>query len=318
LVGISRQYDDLDCQRIQGRHGVRIPGAATIIEVNGLRLPIANPSGLAAAPAPILLLPRGTHAVRFRPSELPLEIAIDDDFVAQYGTMRTFFSVGGSIRGDELTSRGARAMDVHGAPFLLNFMGAADATQGRWAVAERKFRRALVVNPTFGPAHLNLAECLFRRNEMAEAARECALAEAFNVHDVFGLAAAITRFRRKLGEPIGRPTTADVRVESYVSTEPISEDDHRLTALLEGVSKYAIRDEERGKILNNLAVHFADTDRPQLALHHFRGALAVVKVAGPERFELAAQIFSNMSRVCRRAGFEEAAEYERMRHLVSP
>ena len=92
----------------------------------------------------------------------------------------------------------------------------------------------------------------------------------------------------------------------------------RITALLEGISKYAVDDDDRGKILNNLAVHFADTDRPRLALYHFRNALAVVKVAGPERFELATRVFSSMSRVCRKAGFEEAVEYEQMQHLVSP
>ena len=91
-----------------------------------------------------------------------------------------------------------------------------------------------------------------------------------------------------------------------------------MTALLQGISKYAVRDAQRGKILNNLAVHFADTGRPELALHHFRNALAVVKYAGPERYVLARQIFSNMSDACRKAGFAEAKEYQQMRHMVSP
>ena len=91
-----------------------------------------------------------------------------------------------------------------------------------------------------------------------------------------------------------------------------------MRALLEGISKYAVEDAERAKILNNLAVHFADRGRPERALHHFREALAVLKLAGPERFELAARVFANMSRVCRKAGFDEADEYEQMQHLVSP
>ena len=91
-----------------------------------------------------------------------------------------------------------------------------------------------------------------------------------------------------------------------------------MTALVEGISKYAVEEAERGKILNNLAVHFADRGRPELALHHFREALAVFKLAGPERFELATRVFSNMSHVCRKAGFEEADEYDQMQHLVSP
>ena len=318
LVGVSRQYDDLDCQQIQSRHGIRIPRAAAVIEIDGLRLPIVDPSALAEAPAPILLLPRGTHAVLFRANESAVPVTIPSDFVSEYRAMREFFGVGGSVRDQELISRSARTMDVHGAPFLLNLMGASHASAERWGVAERKFRRALAVNPTFSPAHLNLAECLFRRNELEEAAREAELAAIFNVQNVYGLAAGVAEMRRKLGLPVAEFGSVDARQLRYVSSEPLSEEDRRISALLEGISKYAVEEAERGKILNNLAAHFADRGRPELALHHFRQALAVFKLAGPERFELTRRVFSNMSHVCRKAGFEEADEYDQMQHLVSP
>ena len=77
---------------------------------------------------------------------------------------------------------------------------------------------------------------------------------------------------------------------SYVTGETQSEEDLRLTAILDGVSKYAVRDEERAKILNNLAIHFADTGRPELALHHFHRALETMLYAGERRFELARQV----------------------------
>ncbi len=318
LVGVSRQYDDLACQQIQSRHGIRIPRGAAVIEIDGLRLPIIEPAALAAAPAPILLLPRGTHALLFRANESAVPVTIQSDFVSEYRAMREFFGVGGSIRGGELMSRSARAMDVHGSPFLLNLMGASHAAADRWGVAERTFRRALAVNPTFSPAHLNLAECLFRRNALEEAAREAELAAIFNVQNVYGVAAGVSQMRRKLGLPIAEAGPVDAREMRYVGSAPLSEEDERMTALLEGISKYAVEDAERGKILNNLAVHFADRGRPELALYHFREALAVLKLAGPERFELATRVFSNMSHVCRKAGFEEADEYDQMQHLVSP
>jgi tetratricopeptide (TPR) repeat protein len=289
-----------------------------VIEIDGLPLPIVDPAALGEAPAPILLLPRGTHAVLFRAHESAIPVTIQSDFVSEYRAMRDFFGVGGSVRSEELMSRSARTMDVHGAPFLLNFMGASHAAADRWAVAERKFRRALAVNPTFSPAHLNLAECLFRRNELEEAAREAQLAAIFNVQNLYGLAVGITEMRRKLGLPIAEAGSVDARQLRYVSSEPLSEEDGRMTALLEGISKYAVEEAERGKILNNLAVHLADRGRPELALHHFREALAVFKLAGPGRFELARRVFSNMSHVCRKAGFQEADEYDQMQHLVSP
>jgi hypothetical protein len=312
LTGVSRQYDDLQCRQIQARHAIRIPPGATILEVDGVRLPVLHPERLAESPAPYLFLPRGTHAVCFRPNERPVTVTIASNLFDEYQDMRRFFGVGGTVRGEELMSRSARVMDCHGAPFLLNFAGARYAAAGDWGAAERKFRRALVVNPTFSPAHLNLAECLLRTSAEAEAAREIALADAFNVGNVFGLAGAVAEFRRgvtasKLAGPL------DAAAFSYVTTETLTEEDRRLTALLEGVSKYAVRDEERGKILNNLAVHFADTGRPELALYHFHHALAALREADPGvRYDVARQVLVSMSEVCRKAGFGEAEEYRQM------
>lgn len=318
LVGVSREYDDTHCQQIQLAHGIRIPAAATILEVDGVRLPVAQPGALAQRPAAILMLPRGRHSVRFRTSDMPVEIEIDTHLFDEYQAMRKFFGLPGSVNTQELLSRGARAFDVHGAPFLLGFQGAAQAKADAWDVAERQFRRALCVNPTFSPAHLNLAECLLRRKDRDQAVREVLLADAFNVGNVYGLSAAIHQYRRKLGISAEQRDPVDAAALSYVSTESISEQDRRLVAVLEGVSKYAVRTEDRAKILNNLAVHFSESGRPELALYWFREALGMAKMAGPERFRLATRILGNMGDTCRGAGFAEADFYQRMQHMVTP
>ena len=87
---------------------------------------------------------------------------------------------------------------------------------------------------------------------------------------------------------------------------------------MEALAEYALRDEERGKVLNNLAVHFADTGRTELALEHFRHALDALRFAGERRYDLSRQVLGHMSDACRKAGFEEADEYDRMQQLVSP
>jgi tetratricopeptide (TPR) repeat protein len=313
LTGVSRRYDDFQCRQIQAQHSVAIPAGATILEVDGVRLPIARPGLLAASPAPLLFLPRGTHAVCFRPSDRPVPVAIASNLSDEYQAMRKFFGVGSTIRGDELTTRAARVMDVHSTPFLLNFIGAKYASQGQWDVAERKFRQALCVNPTFSPAHLNLAVCFVRRERPAEAARQIDLADAFNVGNVFGLAAAIDQQRRRSAALQSTKRPIDAGELSYASREAITEEDRRLTALMEAAGKYAVREEERAKVLNNLAVHYAESGRPELALHHFHNALAVLLRADPERrYGVARQIFVTMSDVCRKAGFGEADEYRQM------
>jgi len=314
---MSRQYDDFQCKRIQAQHGIRIPPAAAIVEVDGLRLRIDHPSRLAESPAPVLFLPRGAHAVCFRSNEMPIPLTIQGDFVAVYGTMRGFFGIPGAVRAAEIFRRSAWAMDVHGAPFLLNFSGAQYALEKKPKAAQRKFRRALGINPMFSPAHLNLAECLLEEGARDEAAREVELADIFNVGNVFGLSEAIAGMRRRLGMSLDSREVVDLSDLSYLTREKQTAEDLRMVAILEGMSKYAVRDEERAKILNNLAVHFADSDRPELALHYFHNALEVTLHAGEGRHQLARQIFSHMQNVCRKAGFDEQSEYQQLELMVA-
>ncbi len=317
LSGISRQYDDFHCGRIQQQFGLRIP-PATILEVDGQRLPVANLADLQKSPSPFLLLPQGLHSVRCSLDEPPIRVEIADDTQRTFEEMKTFFHTGGPVRTEELMSRGARAMDVHRSPFLLNFMGASYFEKKEWAAAERLFRRALRVNPAFSPAHLNLANCLTRRWDTDGAKREIRLAEAFNIGDVFGLSTAIANARAAAGLPPTDRQSVELDLNNYLSSETMNSEDERLVALLLGLSKYAVRDEERGKVLNNLAVHFADSGRPELALDHFRSALDVLKFAGPERFNLARRIFAHMESTCRKARFAEADEYKWMQQAVVP
>jgi tetratricopeptide (TPR) repeat protein len=315
LTGVSRQYDDLDCMRIQAQHSIRVPAAANMLEVDGQRLPIANLPLAAESRAPFLFLPRGTHAVRFRRGENPVQVTINSDLSQVYHDMRAFFDAGGNVRQLELLSRGAKAMDVHSAPFLLNLMGASHLNKDQTEAAERKFRRSLRVNPFFAPAHLNLAALHLKRGSSEEARAELDLADATNVGNCFGLSPGIADLRRKLAHTA---SAAEVPLANYQSQESLAEEDKRITALMQGLSKYAVEDAERGKILNNLAVHFAESGRYDLALDHYRSALGVLKLAGPERFNLAKQVLANMGDACRKAKYDEADEYDRMRTLVSP
>lgn len=304
---------------IQSRHGVYVPAVAEFVEIDGLLLPLTDLASLTGSTSPVVFLPRGVHAVRFRRNELPVEVTVAGEFFAEYQALRTFFVRNGQDQQhEELLARAARTMDVHGAPFLLNQTGALHASLGEWDAAARYFRRALLVNPAFSPAHLNLAQCLMRRSDRIAAAQECVLAEAFNVGNVFGLKSALTEMRRQLGRITAEPQPLEMNLESYLSRETIEEEDRRLVAILQAASKYAVGDDQRGKILNNVGVHFAESGRPELALFHFRSALGCVRTAGSERFQLARTILGNMRDVCRKAQFTEADEYERMQNLVTP
>ena len=163
---------------------------------------------------------------------------------------------------------------------------------------------------------------MFKRSDNAAGIRELHLADALNVGNVFGLTGAITKLRRQheaseaIVEAIVEPIPLDV--SRYVSPEPLTVEDERLAALMTALAKYAVREEDRGKILNNLAVHFSDTGKAETALEHFRSALAALKLAGPDRFALAEQVLSHMEDACRKSNFPEADEYAFMRKSVLP
>ena len=318
LSGVSRQYDDFHCQRIQQQFGWRVTPAAEIIEVDGVRLAISNLSDVRKARAPYLFLPPGEHAIRLRVGEQVLRAEIAEPLADTYRDMRKFFGVDEKIRTDELQSRGARAMDVHGAPFLLNLMGASYVAADQLDAAERKFRRALRVNPFFAPAHLNLAVCFLRRGDLASGERELKLAEACDVGNVFGLLPSIIRLRREHDVPAHDGAPVPLHLDGYLSAEQLTVEDERLSALMTALSKYAVQEKERGKILNNLAVHFAASGKTETALEYYREALEVFKISGTERFAFAEKVLSHMERACRESGFPEADEYAFMRESVLP
>jgi tetratricopeptide (TPR) repeat protein len=318
MVGISVEYDDIRCQTIQARYSIRIPAGAAMVDVDGFRLPLSNLAELSASPAPFLFLSRGSHRVRFRQNETAITAEIEKDFIDEYSKMRRFFAVDEKVRDRELLQRGARAMDVHGTPFLLNFWGAAYAAQDHWQAAERTFHRALAINPCFAPAHLNLAECLVRRGARDRASAEIDLAEVFNVANVFGITSAISQMRLDMQQSPARPSHEDVAVPNYQTSETISDQDKRVVGVLRALAKYAVDDGDRSKILNNIGAHFADIDKPEAALTYYRSALAVARGAGEDRLSLARQILSHMHDTCSKAGFDEAADYKMMMTLVSP
>ncbi len=320
LSGQSRRFDDRECVALQNKHGVPIPPTADMIEVDGQRLPLADVAELQQSVAPVLILPQGVHTVRFRRNENPFQVKIEGHFIESYHAARAFFGLGGQVRTVELLRRSAWAYDSHRAPLLLNFYGASYASEQKWEAAQRKFRRALRVNPTFAPAHLNLAHCLLSDGDIEGARREVALADAFNIGNVYGIAHAISTMKQATepqGEDVQPGAVTRIVAAEYFSKQQLSAEDERIEAMLLSLSKYAVRDSERGKIINNLAAHLADRGNTDAALHYYRAALETLKKATAERLEIARKVLQNMAAACTRAGYEEAAEYQQMRRMVT-
>ena len=85
-----------------------------------------------------------------------------------------------------------------------------------------------------------------------------------------------------------------------------------MKALMEAVSKYAVLEEERAKILANLAIHFSDEGKDGWALHSFRNAMRVLRMGGQEKYPLAKKIMIQMIKCCKDEYANERVEYVQM------
>ena len=339
--GLSQEYDDRQCRQYQselygiGGHGILIPPSAEILEVDGVRLPITGVTKLQKSPYPFLFLPKGIHYVRFRPDEFSVQVKVEqeprnilpeynDGFLrTDYDAMRQYFGLSKAtdpIQLGQIITRAGDAFDGYTQPFLLNIHAAYHISKGENVAARRKYNRALYINPTFSPSHLNLAWIHFNQKQYESAKREVRLAAAFNVGNVFGLKKEIVDLEQEINQKL-KDLSKDEEIaasmvafssSAYLPREFLSEQDKSMRALMEAVSKYAILEEERAKILANLAIHFSDEGKNGWALHSFRNAMRVLRMGGQEKYPLAKKIMIQMIKCCKGEYANERAEYVQM------
>jgi tetratricopeptide (TPR) repeat protein len=300
-------------QRDVGGCGVLIPPLATMIEVNGLVLPLEDVGQLQNSAFPFLLLPKGTHWIQFRPDEKPVKVTIPEHFRVFYDRLRSHYGLPKSVDEDRILEACGDALDAYRQPFLLNIHGAYYAKQKKRPEAMRKWRRALRLNPTFGPAHLNLALALLAEGDTLAGERELNLAELFNVGDVYAIAEAIWNIRSQYNLHSKEENKTNLAIEDYLADGTLSIKDRRMVGMMKGISKYAVDPGERAKILNNLAAYLATTNKPEWACVFFREGLSELKANPNDYRRLAVEIIRHMREVCEESEMNsEAREYAKV------
>ncbi len=315
----GESFSDDRCWKVQGDQrklggcGVRIPPLAKMIEVNGMILPIGDIEQIQKSTFPYLLLPKGTHSIRFSPNEKPLVVKIDEHFRDFYDRLRRHYGLPKSVDDDRMLEACVDALDAYRQPFLLNIHGAYYELQKQRPEAIRKWKRALRLNPTFGPAHLNLAVALLSEGNISAGTRELDLAEVFNVGDVYAITEAIWNIRAQYNLHSDKENKAKFAIENYLPDGRLSTKDRRMVAMMRGLSKYPVDPGERAKILNNLAVYFTSQNKPQWACEFFREGLNELKAHRDDYRRLAVEIMRHMRDACDELEMQsEAAEYAKV------
>jgi len=259
------------------------------------------------------MLPKGSHWIQFRPDEKPFKVTIPKHFRVFYDRLRSHYGLPKSVDEDRILEACGDALDAYRQPFLLNIHGTYYAKQKKRREAMRKWKRSLRLNPTFSPAHLNLALALFAEGDTLAGERELNLAELFNVGDVYAIAETIWNIRTQYNLHRNNEKTIDFAMENYLADGTLTIKDRRMVGMMKGISKYAVDPGERAKILNNLAVYMATTNKPEWACDFFREGLNELKANPDDYRQLAIEIIRHMREICKESEMgSEAREYAKV------
>jgi hypothetical protein len=299
-------------------HGVEIPAAAQVIEIDGVAWPVRRVDDLARRNGVPLILPLGRHTVRFSPSD-PLRVVTPRGwFVDHYVELAAAAQENGKWSFDRLLELSRRQFDQFADPLVPHFWANYYAQEGDRDAALRNYRWALSIAPTFAPSYFNMAWLLHERGDDAEAQRWLRLAELWNVQNAYGLATSCHELRASIG-PGDAPS--DSEPDWWESGDAsLRGRDRDLVIVLRSAAEFEPKRSERVKILNNIGAYFEHEKQPDRAVEYYRAAAAALGTGRlePEERRVAVRIFENLTRVCRASNMPEYRRYERLQAMLQP
>ncbi len=297
--------------------GITIPPGANVIEIDGVLLRVKNPAELAGQGGVPLVLPYGTHIVRFSKTDAPRVIEPKRWFLDAYRDAAKQVRDGDRWSFDRLLELSRRTLDRFTEPLVPHMWGNYYWQEGQLDAAARHYAWALEIAPTFAPSYLNLASLAHQRGEDDAARRYLRLADLWNAQNAYGLAAVSNGLRASIG--VEEEPTEDDQPDWFVAQHgAMTPRDRDMMAVLRSAAEFAPRTTERAKILNNLGAYFEHEGKPELALESYRTAASVFaksKLEADER-RVIHGILENLTRLCRKADMPEYRRYERLQAMV--
>jgi tetratricopeptide (TPR) repeat protein len=298
-------------------YGVLVPAGSSLIEVDGVAVPVRNPASLASQGGVVLVLPLGKHVVRFTKSDTPRIVEPQRWFSDAYRDAGAGLQDGGRWSFDRLLEQSRQSLDRFAEPLVPHFWGNYYWQQHELDAAARQYTWALEIAPTFAPAYFNLAALEQERGHTDAARRYLRLAELWNTQNAYGLAQGLGALRAVVGE--SDPTIDDDEPDWYVTARDVlTPRDRDMIAVLRSAAEFSTRITERAKILNNLGAYFEHVGKPEHALQSYRSAAAVLGTTklSPQERRVIQGILQNLARVCRKADMPEYQRYERLQSML--
>ena len=189
--------------------------------------------------------------------------------------------------------------------------------------AIEKYKVAIKSEPVFPLSHLNLAYIYFELGEYERAAKECKLAEKYNLSlvpnvasgnysDVFGVNRFITSLRQKLRTQYSVPDNKIEMSDYKPSEREIKQEEAKrekdVESFVLSLEKHLIGD-DRVRLYNNLGYYYQTKGEYHLALVNYRKALELKKQnLSSVKSETVSTIYQNIQAVYTKLGWLEAQE----------
>ncbi|MEO2034928.1 MAG: tetratricopeptide repeat protein [Planctomycetaceae bacterium] len=262
-----------------------------------------------------LVCPEGTHVLRTGNSSVET-ITVDIGFPRYYLERTEEVSRNGTLDKDRLLRKTSETRGIFRDPVLPHLWGNYFWQRKQPEAAIRYWKAAILAEPAFAPAHLNLAFALLQKGQKEQAAREFRLAGQLNPLDAFGIRSHLAQFQSDLGDVLPGPVR--LQMADYTGLSDLQQDlttEQRDTLrILTTLRQYVTDEIEQVKMINNIGVYMLQEGYSFAALSQFQSAINRLAGIGSlqEHGALLGHVFRNMARAADAEQMPEAIIYREL------
>lgn len=259
-----------------------------------------------------LILPAGEHVWQIGEAGAIQTRVVTRTFAHFYLEEKALTQKDGRYSFDRLAERTKPIAAAFREPVLPHLWGNYFWQENEREAAIRFWKQAARIEPSFAPAHLNLAFAHAEQKNDAAALKALALADHCNPLDAYGIAAHIQSLQERLGlwkaldtAPFWSP------LEYQPTARVLTGEPKQVVQTLRTIARYTTQPVDRVKALNNAGVYLTHRSQPEQALEPLQQALDIMVREGMLSNEpaLLKTLFGNLERAAKDAGLAEHRLY---------
>lgn len=259
-----------------------------------------------------LILPAGEHVWQIGETGPVQTRVVTRTFAHFYLEEKALAQKDGQYSFERLAERTKPIAAAFREPVLPHLWGNFFWQENEREAAIRFWKQAARIEPSFAPAHLNLAFAHAEQKNDSAALKALALADHCNPLDAYGIAAHIQSLQERLGlwkaldtAPFWSP------LEFQPTARVLTGESKQVVQTLRTISQYATQPVDRVKALNNAGVYLTHRSQPEHALEPLQQALDIMVREGLLSREpaLLKTLFGNLERAAKDAGLAEHRLY---------